>query len=232
MRPLRTFVPEALRRWWRRGVDLGSLRSLEPPSRVFGLDRGLPIDRWYIERFLAANASLVRGAVLEVADNAYTTRFGGSRVTASDVLHATAGNPAATLVGDLATGEGIPRERYDAIVLTQVLQFVYDIHGAVRTVHSALKPGGSVLATMTVISPMSRYDVERWGEYWRPTGQAATRMFADVFGGSNVVVQSLGNHISAHAAVAGLAAEELSEKELAANDPDFPVVITVVAKRP
>ena len=28
------------------------LRRLEPVSRVFGLDRGLPVDRWYIERFL------------------------------------------------------------------------------------------------------------------------------------------------------------------------------------
>lgn len=204
---------------------------MEPASRIFGLDRGQPIDRWYIERFLAAHAALVRGTVLEVADAAYTKQFGGTRVTTSDVLHATPGNADATITGDLATGDGIPRDRYDAIILTQVLQFIYDIHGAVRTVHAALNPGGSALATMTVISPISRYDADRWGEYWRPTEQAAKRIFGDVFGASNVVTQSHGNHIAAHAAIAGFAAEELNEGELSASDPDYPVVVTVVATR-
>jgi hypothetical protein len=230
MRPLRAFIPEGIRKWWRRGADLGGLRSLEPPSRVFGLDRGQPIDRWYTERWLAANATRIHGAVLEVADAGYTRRFGGSRVTESAVLHATPGNANATLMGDLATGEGIPAARYDAIVLTQVLQFIYDIHSAVTHAHAALKPGGTLLATFTVIAPISRYDADRWGEYWRPTTQACQRLFGDVFG-DGVDVRSHGNHITAHAAIAGLAAEELREDEMAPSDPDYPVVITVLATR-
>ena len=35
-------------------VRFGSLRRLTPISRAFGFDRGLPIDRYYIERFLSA----------------------------------------------------------------------------------------------------------------------------------------------------------------------------------
>ena len=109
----RRLLPLPLRRWWRRTarVDMGDLRRMEPVSRLMGLDRGRAICRWYIERFLAEQQALVRGRVLEVADREYTTRFGGSRVTASDVLHAVAGNDAATIVGDLATGEGIPVDR-------------------------------------------------------------------------------------------------------------------------
>ncbi len=233
MRGIGRFFPDGVRRWWWRGSGggMGDLRAMEPPSRTFGLDRGLPIDRWYIERFLEANAAAIRGCVLEAGDATYTKRFGGARVAASHVLHATEGNAAATIVGDLATGEGLPRDHFDAIILTQVLQFIYDVHGAVRHAHAALAPGGTLLATMTVIAPISRYDADRWGEYWRPTSQAAQRLFGDVFGAANVAVASHGNHVSAHAAIAGMAAEELSDAELSANDPDYPVVITVVARR-
>lgn len=59
-------------RLWRRREPtererLG-LARLDPVSRTFGFDRGKPVDRWYIERFLAAHADDVRGRVLEVAE--------------------------------------------------------------------------------------------------------------------------------------------------------------------
>ena len=61
------------------------LRHVDPVSRVFGLDRGLPVDRWYIERFLEHHADDIRGVVLEFGDDRYTRRFG--RPTQSDVLN-------------------------------------------------------------------------------------------------------------------------------------------------
>lgn len=229
----RRLLPLALRQWWRRGerVAMGDLRSLEPPGRRMGIDRGLPVCRWYIEQFLAGHQDAIRGTVLEVADDAYTRRFGGARVTSCDILHAAPGNAAATIVGDLATGQGIPADRYDAIVLTQVLQCVFDVGAAVRTVHRALKPGGVALVTLPAIAPVSRYDADRWGEFWHFTGQSAQRLFGDVFGSSNVDVTAHGNHVAAHAYLAGMAAEELSVAELGANDPDYPIVITVIATR-
>ncbi|HEX6050119.1 MAG TPA: hypothetical protein VFZ21_12650, partial [Gemmatimonadaceae bacterium] len=74
-------------------VHLGDLRRLTPISRAFGYDRGGPVDRYYIEGFLARYASDVRGRVLEVGDDSYTRRFGGNRVTRRDVLHVHEGNP-------------------------------------------------------------------------------------------------------------------------------------------
>jgi hypothetical protein len=73
----------------------------EPVSRTFGFERGKPVDRWYIERFLAEHSADVRGRVLEVAESTYTGWYGGEDVTASDVLYAAEGNPDATVVGDL-----------------------------------------------------------------------------------------------------------------------------------
>ncbi len=232
-RIVRRLVPPPVRVWWRRGgtVDLGDLRSPEPVSRVFGGDRGLPICRWYIERFLDANRARIRGRVLEVAGNDYTRRFGGAQVTRSDVLHAVEGNPAATIVGDLQTGAGIPDGAFDAIVLTQVLQCVYDLPGAMRTIHRALAAGGTVLITAPALAPVSQYDVERWGEYWHLTPQSLQRLLATEFGDANVQVAACGNHVAAHAYLAGLASEELTVAELAPYDPDYPVVITAVATR-
>ena len=112
---------------------------------MFGYDRGLPICRYYIERMLAENAQLIKGRALEVADDGYTRRFGGNRVTASDVLHPAAGNGAATIIGDLATGGGIPKASFDCAILTQVLQCVFDVQGAALTVHGLLAPGGTAL---------------------------------------------------------------------------------------
>jgi hypothetical protein len=229
----RRLLPPGLRQWWRRGerVAMGDLRALEPPGRAMGLDRGLPVCRWYIERFLEANAATIRGAVLEVADDTYTRRFGGDRVTTCDVLHAVEGNAAATLVGDLATGRGIPEARYDAMILTQVLQCIFDVQAAVATTYRALRPGGTALVTLPAIAPVSRYDAMRWGEYWHFTVQSAQRLFGSAFGDANVTVRAFGNHVVAHAYLAGMAAEELTPAELAADDPDFPVVVTVVAVR-
>ncbi|HEY4658489.1 MAG TPA: hypothetical protein VIH11_03160, partial [Gemmatimonadaceae bacterium] len=137
----RLLLPPRLRRWWRRapGVEMGDLRAMEPASRLFGEDRGQPICRWYIERFLDEHRSLVWGRVLEVAERTYTRRFGGDRVTESAVLHVEAGNPAATIVGNLATGDGIPGGCFDAAILTQTLQCIFDVQGAARTIHRLLR---------------------------------------------------------------------------------------------
>ncbi len=174
-------VYRSLAVWWRRpsSVRWGGLRRTSPISRSFGLDRGNAIDRYYIEKFLLENAALVQGRVLEVGDAAYTQRFGRGHVASSDVLHAVAGNSEANLVGDLCTGEGIPKDTYDCIILTQTLPFIYDLKGAVAATRDALKPGGTLLVTLPGICQISRYDMERWGDYWRftdlaPAGSLAT----------------------------------------------------------
>jgi len=205
------------------------LSRLKPISSLFGLDRGQPIDRYYIEVFLKKYSTDIRGRVIEIGDQVYTQQFGGNCVTHSDVLHAVTGNPKATLVGDLTTGRGIPSEVFDCMILTQTFQCVYDVLGAVNTCYRALKPGGIVLATFPGISQISRYDMERWGDYWRFTDASASRLFGDVFGKENVNVETFGNVLSASAFLHGLATEELKKKELDYQDPDYQTLITVRA---
>jgi SAM-dependent methyltransferase len=234
---IRSVLGQALTRagrWWRRAAVPGrgdlALRR-EPVSRKFGLDRGTPIDRYYIAAFLARQATDIRGRVLEIGDREYTRRFGGDRVTQSDVLHAVAGNPQATLLGDLATGEGVPRKTFDCVLLTQTLPFIYDVRAAVGTVREALRPGGVVLATVSGISQISRYDMDRWGDYWRFTDRSARRVFDDVFGAAQVAVETFGNVLAAAAFLQGLALEDLDRAALDRHDPDYQVLIAVRALR-
>lgn len=220
-------------RWWRRPsprwVRWGNLRRTAPVSRVFGLDRGQAIDRYYIEAFLEARRQDIQGRVLEIGDPGYTTRFGGGRVTHSDILHAVPGNPDATLVGDLATGAGIQASVFDCLILTQTLPFIFDVQAAIRHSHAALKEGGVLLATLPGITQISRYDMDRWGDYWRFTDASARRLFSEVFGPENVKIETHGNVLVACAFLQGLAAHELKPRELSQLDPDYPLLITIRA---
>jgi SAM-dependent methyltransferase len=226
---------------WRAGeltpspghVRFGSLRRLDPLSRRWGYDRGgTPVDRVYIERFLARHAADVRGHVLEVQDAAYTRQFGGDRVERSDVLHAVPGNPAATIVADLVAAPQIPADTFDCIILTQVLPFIEDVAGAVATVYRILRPGGVVLATVPGISQVARRDMDRWGDYWRFTTLSARRLFERTFPADAVQVESHGNVLVSLAFLYGLASNELRAAELDHDDPDYQLVITVRATKP
>jgi len=212
-------------------VQLGDLARLAPISRDWGFDRGLPIDRFYIERFLAANAADIRGRVLEVSNNDYTRRFGGARVAQSDVLHPFEGNPRATVIADLSRPEKRLEGSFDCIICTQTLQFIYEARNAVTQLHRWLKPGGVALVSVPGISQISPEDMRQTGDYWRFTDAAMHRLFADAFGEGVAEIEVFGNVLASMAFLHGIAAEELQESDLLHADPQFQVITTVRAVR-
>lgn len=214
-------------------VRFGSLRRVTPISRVFGLDRGLPIDRYYIERFLFAHRLDIRGHVLEIGDDFYTREFGGARVSKSDVLHVVEGNPKATIVADLTCADHVPADAFDCIILIQTFQMIYDVRPALRHLYRMLKPAGVLLLTSHGISKIGRREgIDPWGEYWRLTTQSARRLFQEFFPASHLSVKVSGNVLAAMAFLHGLAAEELGREELDYLDPDYEVLIKVRAVKP
>jgi SAM-dependent methyltransferase len=217
-------------------VRFGSLRRLTPIGEVFGLKRGqsldLCLDRYYIEHFLGSYAADIHGHVLEIGDNTYTHRFGGAKVRHADVLHAAAGNPEATLVADLTCADHLAANVFDCIILTQTLQYLYDVRAALRTLYRILKPGGVLLATCPGISQMSRRDAEQWGEYWRFTTLSVQRLCAEVFPETAISVRAHGNVLVALAFLHGLLVTELHREELEYHDPDYEVLVTVRAQKP
>jgi SAM-dependent methyltransferase len=232
----RRFVPAAVRRrlrplragyidWRRRRpLDLGDLRRLTPVDANWGFERGTPIDRVYVERFIGGHAGDIHGRVLEIAAPDYTNRF-GSGVTAVDVLMAEEGNPQATIVADLTDAPQIPDGTFECAIVTQTLQFVYDVRSALATLHRVLAPGGVLLVTVPGLTRISPLEDQVYGEWWHYTARSLRRLAAEPFGDENVEVASYGNVLAATGFLYGLAASDLEPSELAARDPLYEVVV-------
>jgi glycosyltransferase involved in cell wall biosynthesis len=212
-----------VRRALPRRMRSDPLWRLTPVSQKWGFDRGQPVDRYYIDRFLADNGFFIRGRVLEIGDASYTQRFGGSAVTLSETLHYD--SPAATYRADLTEGIGLSSDTFDCIICTQTLHIIYDMRAAIRTLVRLLKPSGVLLATFAGISRISPEDSARWGDFWRVTACCVRRLFAEVVPERCIDVQAYGNVLSAVAFLHGLAAQELQLEELDDRDPLYEVLI-------
>jgi SAM-dependent methyltransferase len=212
-------------------VRFGSFRRLTPISPIFAIDRGLPIERYYIEKFLDKNRGDIKGRCLELGDDFYIRKFGGDRVVKADVLSVVEG-PGATIVADLTCADHIPSDSFDCIIFTQALQMIYHMDKALQHLFRILKPGGVLLLTSHGISKVGRrLGRDHWGEYWRITTQSAERLIEQAFPGGEFSVDSYGNVLTAMGTLQGLASQELSEYELDYRDPDFEVIVTVRAQK-
>ncbi len=232
--PARVYRP--ILSWWRQlrkgPIPENMLSGLEPVSRIWGLDRGSAIDHYYIEQFLSLHAADIRGTTLEMADARYTRKFGGDRVDKGEVLHLVPGNPEATLVGDLASGSGIPSDAFDCMIVINTFLLIYDVRAAIANCYNALKEGGVLLAHFTGIANRCPDDNAWSGDYWRFTSASARQLCEEVFPANNVSVTVFGNVRAATAYLYGLAAEELEPKELDYRDPNYEVAILVRAVKP
>ena len=222
VRPRRTRLRRLARPAWPRLI-----RRMTPLSDRWGSDRGTPVDRYYIERFLADHRADIRGVVLEVRDSGYTERF-GQAVDRREVVDIDPANPNATLVADLAAADAIPAERFDCFILTQTLQLIYDFGAAVQHAHRILKRDGVLLATVPVTSRIVPR-CEAAADYWRFTPDSCRMLFGEVFGQENVTVRGPGNVLVAAGFLFGMAHEEFSDRELTANDELYPLVVTIRA---
>lgn len=203
---------------------------MKPISVYFGYDRGRPVDRYYIENFVSANAQDIRGRVLEVEDDSYIKAYGGNNVTQADVLDVFEGNLQATIIADLSRADHIPSDAFDCIILTQTLQVIYDVRSALGHVRRILKPGGVLLLTCHGISRIAaREDVDNFGEYWHFTSQSIKHIFEEIFPSDTVEITPFGNVLSATAFLYGLATEELEQEELDYRDWRYELIICVRA---
>jgi hypothetical protein len=134
------------------------------------------------------------------------------------------------IIGDLSKLETLPESIANCFICTQTFNFILEVEKAVQGTARLLAPGGVLLATVAGISQISRYDMERWGDYWRFTPLSAQKLFEKYF--SQVQIFSYGNVFVAKAFLDGLAIEDLTEKAwLDDSDPNYPVTIAIFAKK-
>ena len=201
---------------------------LEPLSDHYGLDRGTPVDRRYIERFLSTRHRVIRGNVLEVQDGNYTTRFGEDRVSQSAVVDIDATNPNATLIADLQLPDALPPDSYDCIILTQTLHLLRRPGVCVANCFAALRPGGVLLATAPSVSRVSPTYPE--DDFWRFTPAGIAELFSRHWPG-DFTVNGFGNLRTCTAFLLGEVVEELPEVVLNDHDPRFPLTVAVEATK-
>ena len=202
---------------------------MEPIDANWGFDRGQPLDRHYIEAFLARHADLITGHVLEVQAPWYTGMF-GTAVTGSDVLDITPSNAGATIIADLATPNSLPTARFDCAVVTQTLQFVHDLDGAVTNLWQSLRPGGSLLISVPTVSRVDPKlaDVESW----RLTPRGLFRVLEENCSGGEVHVDGYGNILVSTGFLYGLVTTDFRPDELSYHDPSFPTGACAFARKP
>jgi glycosyltransferase involved in cell wall biosynthesis/SAM-dependent methyltransferase len=239
---LKKYLPDGILKWLHKKgiyeqynppigrIDSGDFQRTKPFSADFGFDRGGPIDRYYIEAFLQKNNADVKGRALEIGDNEYTLRYGGNKLTKSDILHITE-NPKATFIGDLSDAPQLPAEAFDCVILTQTLHFIYDFKAALRTCYRVLKPEGVLLLTVPGISHI---DSGEWKEYWlwAFTDKSMKRIMAETFPSSTVEIETFGNVYVASSFLYGMGLPEMNKKYLDQHDPSYQVIITVKATKP
>ena len=128
-------------------------------SKKFGFDRGLPIDRFYIDKYLDKNLSKsTYQNGLEVGGVQYLEKFKVAKKTA--LLHPeyliSEGHGDQALVVDLNKKfKNIGDEKFDLIIATNVLTFVEEPHLALNTFQELLVPGGLLIISVSASMPIS-----------------------------------------------------------------------------
>jgi glycosyltransferase involved in cell wall biosynthesis len=209
-------------------IQAGDFERTTPFSKDFGYDRGGPIDRYYIEKFLDDNRGAIKGTVLEIGDNEYTLRYGGNRLQKTEILHVDSNNPKATYIGDITDIPQIPSAHFDCVILTQTLHLIYDFKAAINTCHRILKSGGALLLTVPGISHI---DQGAWKDYWlwSFTDKSIQRVLSETFVQGNIQIDTYGNVFVASAFLYGMGLPEFPKEFLAKNDPSYQVIIAAKA---
>ncbi len=227
---------EALRRTVKRLRRLrspqrwGTLRRTTPVSSMYGFERGTPIDRVAIERFLARHAADIAGTVGEVGDLRYTRAFGRDRVQVAEIIDLPQPGVTADVLADLGEPDALPEGRYDCLLLLQTVQYVRDLGIAFANAWRALAPGGVLLVSVPCLG---RVDASYGSsERWRLTPRALREELERHFPADAVEVEGAGNVLTAVALLYGLAAEELRAAELDLVDPAYPLVACGRARKP
>lgn len=202
-------------------VNWGDLRRQQPLSERWGFDRGRPVDRYYIENFLARHSGTIGGRCIEVMNSDYTRRFGQERVTHSDIVDINPNNAKANIIGDLLDPATLSANYYDCFILTQTLSVIYDGRAVMRNCYAALKPGGTLLVTAAT---MCRYSPHP-EDFWRLTDRSLTRLITDNTDCEDFEVEAHGNLVTSMAFLMGMASEELTQDELDHRDFRFPIVV-------
>ncbi len=207
----------------------GNLRRAEPFPRSSGRARLATIVDAYVDEFVLSVAEDLHGEVLETGLGRYAARFGGHRVTGTQLQDADPSNRQATIVADLSEPDCLPEARFQSVLMIQTLQREVDVDVALRNGWRALAPGGTLLVSVPCIARLEAGDEAH--DHWRFTPSGLELSIRRACPGTEIQVRSYGNLITATAALMGLAKDELTLAEVGLSDSAYPVVTCARARK-
>ena len=191
--------------------------DVKPVDAMYGMRRGVPIARYYIDRYLEKIANTIHGDVLEFGEPTYCAGLNCKYETIS--IDET--NTSATLHMDICDESvvSIRQHYYDFIICTAVLQLVPDPQRAINNMHGMLKPGGTLVLAEKCVSMIDPWfaSIDKWR--FTPAGmRALLASFA------NVDVSGFGNLYTMCAYLTGMASGEIPTAKLEYHDSSYPIV--------
>lgn len=201
----------------------------DPLSDDYGFDRGTPVNRYYIDSFLAEHQADIYGSALEVGDDRYSEAFGQGRITALTVVDIDATNPRATLIADLSATESLSQDSYDCILLVETLHLLLEPETCLRNCWRAVRPQGTLLVTVPALKRLSPSQPEK--DYWRFTPAGLEALITKSWPGPFSVC-AYGNLRASIAFLIANVAEECDDDDLDVSDPRFPLTVAAHARKP
>jgi len=195
--------------------------GLQPLSELWGHDRGLPLYRYYTEKFLRKYSEDIRGDCLEFQEDSYTTRFAKGKIKKVSILHKESGNSKADIIADLTKENSIGSNQFDCIICTFVLHVIPDLERFISEICRILKPGGVLLIVVPSIC-MSGVAPK---EYWRFTQEGLKLVLSKSFSEESIALESYGNSLAAAGAIRALVTKEFRESELEYQDKRFSLIV-------
>jgi len=199
-------------------------RDLLPLNRNFGRDRGPPVGRRYLDEFLSSHADRVTGRCLEFGDRRYRHHF--LHADQYEVFSAIPG-PEVDHLGDIHAPPAALLGRYDWIICTQVLEHVRRPDLAAARLLTLLRPGGGLLFSVPFFNI-----IHQDPEDFRRFTADGVRVTLEDAGFAVEELAGRGNFTISVGALMGLSSTDFPHDAWAEDDPDYPYLITAVARRP
>ena len=195
-----------------------------PYSRNFGLERGSPIGRYYVESFLRENSGSIAGYCLEFGEPRYKSYF--PRATKYEITDVVS-RPGVHYVCDIHEPQGMPKNYFNAVICTQVFEHLAYPEKAARSLFDLMAPGGVLLLTAPFINPVHYVPTD----FRRFTPECLEMIIQD----AGFVVETVsygGNSLVSTGSLLGMVQEDFSTAELEKKDPVYPYNILVRARKP
>ncbi|WP_071192531.1 methyltransferase domain-containing protein [Trichormus sp. NMC-1] len=205
-------------------LNWGDLKKTVPICQAFGLTRGKPIDRYYLNKFIAEIYPQITGNILEIGGIPKDKDFYQVNPGSSYQIMNLEPGLGIDIVGDAHDVSIIKPESFDSIITFNVLEHCYAPWQVVENIYTWLKPGGKCFVMVPSAVRLHATPMD----YWRPLPDAMAWMFRNF---SQKKLYVYGNPISVIASYHGIATEELTTEELDAFHPDYPVATCIAAQK-